>query len=88
MKAGALTFSVTIYIICAVIAISLIMARRFLPVFGQDGQGAELGGNTVLKYISASVLLFLWFLYVILSFSSTPMLLPHQTCKKSGEKKR
>ena len=59
MKAGALTFSVTIYIICAVIAISLIMARRFLPVFGQDGQGAELGGNTVLKYISASVLLFL-----------------------------
>ena len=66
MKAGALTFSVTIYIICAVIAISLIMARRFLPVFGQDGQGAELGGNTVLKYISASVLLFLWFLFVLL----------------------
>ena len=71
MKAGALTFSVTIYIICAVIAISLIMARRFLPVFGQDGQGAELGGNTVLKYISASVLLFLWFLYVILSSLQT-----------------
>merc|ERR1712014_404746 len=54
VKAGALTFSVTIYIICAVIAISLIMARRFLPIFGQDGQGAELGGNTVLKYISSS----------------------------------
>merc|ERR1711899_103675 len=71
VKAGALTFSVTIYIICAVIAISLIMARRFLPVFGQDGQGAELGGNTVLKYISASVLLFLWFLYVILSSLQT-----------------
>merc|ERR1711963_372313 len=28
VKAGALTFSVTIYIICAVIAISLITARR------------------------------------------------------------
>merc|ERR1719449_351155 len=41
VKAGALTFSVTIYIICAIIAISLILIRRFVPVFGQDGVGAE-----------------------------------------------
>ena len=66
-----MTFSVTIYIICAIIAISLILVRRFLPVFGQDGLGAELGGNNILKYISAVILLFLWFLYVILSTLQT-----------------
>merc|ERR1712037_337570 len=71
VKAGALTFSVTIYIICAIIAIGLILIRRFVPVFGQDGVGAELGGNTTLKYISAVILLFLWFLYVILSTLQT-----------------
>jgi len=71
VKAGALTFSVTIYIICAIIAIGLILIRRFVPVFGQDGVGAELGGNTILKYISAVILLFLWFLYVILSTLQT-----------------
>merc|ERR1712218_46729 len=65
VRAGALTFSVTIYIICAIIAISLILVRRFLPVFGQDGVGAELGGNNILKYISAVILIFLWFLYVL-----------------------
>ena len=71
MMAGALTFSVTIYIICAIIAISLILVRRFVPVFGQDGVGAELGGNVILKYISAVILIFLWFLYVILSTLQT-----------------
>jgi len=71
VRAGALTFSVTIYIICAIIAISLILVRRFLPVFGQDGVGAELGGNNILKYISAVILIFLWFLYVILSTLQT-----------------
>merc|ERR1712038_1808648 len=71
VRAGALTFSVTIYIICAIIAISLILVGRFLPVFGQDGVGAELGGNNILKYISAVILIFLWFLYVILSTLQT-----------------
>ena len=71
MKAGALTFSVTIYIICAFIAISLILVRRFVPAFGQEGVGAELGGNNILKFVSAVILLFLWFLYVILSTLQT-----------------
>ena len=42
VKAGALSFSVILYTICAILAISLIMARRFLPIFGS----AELGGTT------------------------------------------
>merc|ERR1712110_304860 len=71
VKAGALTFSVTIYIICAGIAITLILVRRFVPTFGDGTIGAELGGNKLLKYISAGILLFLWFAYVILSALQT-----------------
>ena len=41
MKAGALSFSVILYTIAAIMAIGLIMARRFLPVFGSS----ELGGT-------------------------------------------
>ena len=41
MKAGTLGFSVTIYTIFAILAIGLILARRFLGIFGK----AELGGN-------------------------------------------
>ena len=66
-----MTFSVTIYIICAFIAISLILVRRFLPAFGDGNTGAELGGNKLLKYVSAGILLFLWFTYVILSALQT-----------------
>merc|ERR1712179_446282 len=40
VKAGALTFSVTVYIICASIAIFLILLRRFVPVFGDGTVGA------------------------------------------------
>ena len=41
VKAGSLAFSVTLYTICAIMAIGLLVLRRFLPVFGK----AELGGN-------------------------------------------
>merc|ERR1712088_577644 len=71
VKAGALTFSVTIYIICAIIAITLILVRRFVPAFGDGSSGAELGGNKLLKYVSAGILLFLWFAYVLLSALQT-----------------
>jgi len=60
---GTLTFSVMIYSICAVIALVTILARRFLPVFGN----AELGGTKVPKWICSVFFLTLWFLYIILS---------------------
>jgi hypothetical protein len=41
VKAGTLGFSVTIYTIFAILGILLILARRFLGIFGN----AELGGN-------------------------------------------
>jgi len=71
VKAGALTFSVTIYIICAFTAIVLIFLRRFLPIFGDGTIGAELGGNKPLKYVSAFILVTLWILYVLLSTLQT-----------------
>ena len=42
MKAGTLSFSVLVYTVCAILAITLIMIRRFLPAFGNS----ELGGPT------------------------------------------
>jgi len=63
VEAGALSFSVLIYAICAILALGLLMARRFLPIFGQ----AELGGTTAPKWASSAFFLILWFLYIILS---------------------
>ena len=71
MEAGALTFSVTVYVLCACIAIGLILVRRFLPIFGDGTQGAELGGNVPLKYVSGFILVGCWFMYVILSALQT-----------------
>ena len=42
MEAGTLSFSVMVYTVCALLGLALLMARRFLPVFGN----AELGGPT------------------------------------------
>jgi solute carrier family 8 (sodium/calcium exchanger) len=67
VKAGALSFSVVLYTICAIMAIALILARRFLPVFGS----AELGGTKWAKYASSGFLVFLWIAYVVLSSLQT-----------------
>jgi len=63
VQAGALTFSVIVYTVCAILALGLIIARRFLPIFGS----AELGGSKPFKYASSALLVGLWFLYVLLS---------------------
>lgn len=60
---GTLTFSVMIYSIFAILAVATILARRFLPLFGN----AELGGTKVPKWICSVFFLILWFLYIILS---------------------
>jgi hypothetical protein len=62
---------VTIYILCAITGIGMILVRRFVPAFGDGTVGAELGGNTTLKAISAGILVFLWFVYVTLSALQT-----------------
>merc|ERR1711994_121070 len=63
VQAGTLSFSVIVYTCCAIAAVALLMARRFLPIFGQ----AELGGPKLTKSLSAAFFLFLWLLYIVLS---------------------
>jgi len=60
--AESLGFSVVIFCIFAIICIVILMARRFLPFIG-----AELGGPMIYKIITASIFIFLWILYIILS---------------------
>ena len=67
MPAGSLGFSVIVYAVCAMIAIGLLLARHYLPVFGK----AELGGPKVPKIISGIVLIALWVIYVLLSALQT-----------------
>jgi solute carrier family 8 (sodium/calcium exchanger) len=58
-----LAFSVFVYTILATFALILILVRRYSAVFGKS----ELGGPTKSKYASGGILLFLWFLYILLS---------------------
>jgi len=67
VEAGALTFSVTIYVLCAIPAICLILARRFLPMFGN----AELGGNRAMAWVSSAFLVSLWVFYIVMSTLQT-----------------
>jgi len=63
VPAGALGFSVVIYTMVALLAIMLLMMRRYLDVFGK----AELGGPFWPRVGSVAFLAGLWFLYVALS---------------------
>jgi len=67
VKAGALSFSVVLYAICAILGLGLIMTRRFVPFFGSS----ELGGPKVGKYASAAFLVLLWISYIVLSSLQT-----------------
>jgi len=67
VDAGDLSFSVTVYTVCAVLVIVLFMARRYLGLFGQ----AELGGAVGPKWASGAFMIFLWLLYVTLSTLKT-----------------
>jgi len=56
--------SVTVFTICAVLTLLLILVRR---MFG----GQELGGNKMGAYASAGFLIFLWLVYVVVSCLAT-----------------
>jgi len=63
VHAGDLGFSVTVYTAVAVIALALILVRRYVAFFGK----AELGGPTGAKWASGIFMFTLWFVYVIVS---------------------
>lgn len=60
VMAGSLGFSVTVFVICACTALGIIQYRR-------AAYGCELGGPVGPAQLHASVFIFLWFLYVLLS---------------------
>ena len=61
VRGDGLGFSVVVFTLCAICTIALILARRFF------GGHAELGGNRTGARVSAGLLLFLWFSYLVLS---------------------
>jgi hypothetical protein len=63
VESGALAFSVLVYSAVAFLALSLILLRRYLGVFGKS----ELGGAVGAKWASGIFLVFLWFVYITLS---------------------
>ncbi|CAG0887576.1 unnamed protein product [Darwinula stevensoni] len=63
VSAGNMGFSVTVFTVCAVLTLGLLVLRRYLGIFGKG----ELGGPKVTKYASAFFLLFLWLAYILLS---------------------
>jgi solute carrier family 8 (sodium/calcium exchanger) len=63
VEAGDLSFSVALYTITAIIAITLLMIRRSTGFLGK----AELGGPVVYKWITFVVLIAMWMLYILLS---------------------
>ncbi|XP_043208398.1 sodium/calcium exchanger 2-like [Amphibalanus amphitrite] len=63
VERGALAFSVAMYTGCAIVCVSLLVARRYLKVFGNG----ELGGPTVPRYASGIFVFMLWILYLVMS---------------------
>lgn len=63
MQAGTLVTSVVTYAVCATVCIMLLILRRFVPAFG----GGELGGPKGPKYATGIFMIFLWFIYILIS---------------------
>jgi len=57
---GDLAYSVTVFLICSVLAFGLLITRRIVI-------GGELGGPRNTAYASSAILVFLWFMYILLS---------------------
>jgi solute carrier family 8 (sodium/calcium exchanger) len=60
VKAGSLAFSVTVFAICAGMALGLLAVRR-------RHFGGELGGPRTAKFLSTGFLVTLWFVYILMS---------------------
>ncbi|RWS29338.1 sodium/calcium exchanger 3-like protein [Leptotrombidium deliense] len=63
VKAGTLGFNVGLYTGLSLIAIAILMARRSMSFFGKG----ELGGPPSKSKATAIFLVFLWFVYIIIS---------------------
>lgn len=60
MKAGALGFSVVVFICVALVCITILLIRRYVV-------GGELGGKPLGRYVSCTALCSLWCIYILMS---------------------
>jgi len=60
VKAGALSFSVIVFLCVAVVCYMVVISRRICV-------GGELGGTPTGKYASGAFLVMLWFIYILMS---------------------
>jgi len=67
VKAGSLGFSITVFTMTAILAISLLAVRRNTNIFGRG----ELGGPKIPRYVSSIFLVVLWLIYVMISSLNT-----------------
>jgi solute carrier family 8 (sodium/calcium exchanger) len=61
VHAGTLGFSVTIFCVCALVCIVVMLMRRWQPI------GGELGGPVKYKYATSALFFGLWICYVLVS---------------------
>jgi solute carrier family 8 (sodium/calcium exchanger) len=60
VKSGPLAFSVVVFLCVAIVCFIVIVARRIFV-------GGELGGSPLGRYLSGLFLIFLWFIYILMS---------------------
>jgi len=60
VKSGPLAFSVVVFLCTALVCFIVLIARRVFV-------GGELGGSIVGRYASGCFLIFLWFIYILMS---------------------
>lgn len=65
---GNLAFAVMLFLVLALVAIGMLMVRRFLRIHGQRG---ELGGWAPARYVSAALFIGLWIFYLAVSSLET-----------------
>ncbi len=62
VKAGSLAFSVGVYTLLSSVVFAVLFIRRFVPYIGN-----ELGGNSLIKWLTFGLFILLWIIYILLS---------------------
>jgi len=62
-RTEGLGFSIATFTVTAMFSVALLLARRRYEFFGRG----ELGGPPCSRYLSAAILISLWFIYLFLS---------------------
>lgn len=67
VPSGDIYYNVLLYSIMAILAVTVLMVRRNVAFFGK----AELGGPKKGRYLTAAILISMWFIYLSLTCLET-----------------